>query len=82
MKSMAHGMLAMALKEQNVFEKLSQEICTIKLKIILRKLENVLLARIVNKILVEINVLCTLAATNVHQQGLQTSECMSHYRQK
>jgi hypothetical protein len=57
-------MLAMTLKKQNVFERLSQEICTIKLRINLCKLENALLARIVNKMLAEINVLCTIGATN------------------
>ncbi len=64
MESKAHEMLAMALKEQSVFERLRQEICSIKFRINLLKLKNALLTCIVNKMLAEINVLSTITATN------------------
>ena len=63
-ESIAHEMLAMALKEQSVFERLSQEICLIKFRIDLFKLKNALLTCIVNKMPAEINVLSTITATN------------------
>ena len=63
-ESIAHEMLAMTLKEQSVFERLSQEICHIKFRIDLFKLKNALLTCIVNKMLAEINVLSTITATN------------------
>ncbi len=57
-------MLAMVLKEHNVFEWLYQEICTIKFRVDILKLKNALLTRIMNKMFAEINVLSTLTATN------------------
>jgi hypothetical protein len=57
-------MLAMELKEHSVFEWLSPEINTIELRINLLKLKNALLTRIMNKVLAEINVPCTITATN------------------
>ncbi len=64
MELVDHEMLAMALKEHSVFEWLSQEICTFKLRINHLKLKNALLTCIMHEMLAEINMLSTITATN------------------
>ncbi len=64
MESIAHEMFAMEFKEHSVFERLSQDIRTIEFRGNLPKLKNALLTRIMNKMLAEINMLCTITATN------------------
>ncbi len=65
-------MFAVAPKEHRILESLCQEISTIKFRTNFTKLENALLTCIMNKMLVEINVLSTITDCTATQKEAAT----------